>query len=62
MSKPVCKLLGEEGNVFAIIGRVSATLKRAGLEEQANEFRDKAFNAGSYDEVIQLAMKYTEVE
>jgi hypothetical protein len=62
MEKPTCKLEGEDGNVFAIIGKVSSTLKKAGQKEQAEEFKNKAFNAGSYDEVLQLAMEYTEVE
>ena len=62
MEKPTCKLIGEDGNVFAIIGKVSSTLKKAGQKEQAEEFKNKAFNAGSYDEVLQLAMEYTEVE
>ena len=62
MDKPTCKLLGEDGNVFNIIGRVSATLKRAGLKEKAEEFTSKAFNSESYDAVLRLAMEYTEVE
>ena len=59
--KPKCKLVGEDGNVFNIIGSVSKSLKQAGLKTEATEFQDKAFNSGSYDEVLQLAMKYVEV-
>jgi len=59
--KPKCKLVGEDGNVFNIIGRVSKSLKQAGLKTEAIEFQDNAFNSGSYDEVLQLAMKYVEV-
>jgi len=61
MEKPECKLIGEDGNVFAIIGTVSRTLKRAGLKEEAKEFVDKAFAAHSYDEVLCLCMDYVEV-
>ena len=61
MSKPQCKLTGEDGNVFSIIGRVRNALKKAGQRDKAIEFQTKAFNAGSYDEVLQLAMKYVEV-
>jgi len=60
--KPVCKLVGEDGNVFAIIGRVSKALKSVGLKEQAREFTQKAFKSESYDAVLQLAMKYVDVE
>ena len=47
--------------MFSIIGRVSKALKKAGHEDKAKEFTDKAFNAGSYDEVLQLAMTYCDV-
>lgn len=62
MEKPIVKLIGEDGNVFNIIGKVSKGLKRAGLKEQAEEFQTRAFKSGSYDEVLQLVMEYVEVE
>jgi len=61
MQKPECKLSGTDGNVFAIIGNVSNTLKKNGFKEAANEFVDKAFKAGSYDEVLILCHEYVEV-
>ena len=60
--KPTCMLIGEDGNVFNIIGRVSKALKKAGLADQANEFTGKAFRSESYDSVLQLATEYVEVE
>ena len=62
MKKPVVKLTGQDGNVFNIIGLCRRALRREVSEERANEFATKAFNAGSYDEVLQLAMKYCEVQ
>ena len=62
MEKPTCKLVGEDGNVFAIIGNVSKTLKRADMRTEAEEFTKKAFASRSYDEVLQLVMEYVEVE
>ena len=41
MTKPKCKLIGEDGNVFAIIGRVSKTLKRNGQIDKVKEFKKK---------------------
>ena len=61
-AKPKVKLVGENGNVFNVIGRVSKALKRAGLKDKAEEFTKKAFNSGSYDEVLRLATEYCEVE
>ena len=58
----VVKLIGENGNVFNVIGRTSRALKKAGLEDEAKEFKDRAFKAGSYDEVLRLVMEYCEVE
>jgi hypothetical protein len=60
--KPKCKLVGEDGNVFNIIGLVARALKKEGLKEQAEEFTSKAFQSGSYDEVLVLAMEYVEVQ
>jgi len=61
-TKPACKLIGEDGNVFSIIGRVKAALKRAGLEDKAKEFSKRAMNAGSYNEVLNMTHEYVEVE
>lgn len=59
---PKCKLIGEDGNVFNIIGKVSRTLKDNGLEKEAKEFTEKAFHSTSYDEVLRLCMEYVDVE
>ena len=58
----VVKLIGEDGNVFNVIGRTQKALRRAGLEDEAKEFVDRAFKAGSYDKVLRLVMEYCEVE
>lgn len=60
--KPICRLTGTDGNVFAIIGKVSGTLKKAGLRSKADEFRTKAMSSDSYDAVLQLCFDYVEVE
>ena len=62
MSKPKCKLIGTDGNIFALAGRVQKTLKKEGLKEQAEEFMALLTNCGSYDEAIRLIMEYVEVE
>lgn len=55
------KLIGEDGNVFNIIGLVSKALKKAGFKDEATSYTDKAFSCGSYDEVLQLTMDYVNV-
>jgi len=59
--KPRCQLIGKDGNVFNIIGLVSQSLKKAGKRQEAERFINKAYNASSYDEVLQLAMEYVKV-
>jgi len=61
MGKPVVNLIGEDGNVFNIIGKVSSALRQEGKEGEAEEFKEKAFSKGSYDEVIQLVMDYVKI-
>ncbi len=55
------QLIGEDGNVFGIIGRVSRALRRAGYGDAATEFSTAAFAAHSYDEVLQMVMSTVEV-
>lgn len=55
------QVLGEDGNVFAIIGRVRKALWRAGENELAKEYTEKAMAAESYDKVLQLTIEYVEV-
>ena len=59
--KPECKLVGTDGNVFAIIGKVSGALKRAGYRDKAEEFSNKAMDSESYQAVLQLCFKYVDV-
>lgn len=56
------QLVGQDGNVFSIIGRVSKALERAGHADLAKEFRDKSFASKSYDDVLILCMEYVDAE
>ena len=58
--KPACQLTGTDGNVFALAGRVSQTLKRAGMPERAKEFTERVFKSGSYDEALQVMCEYVD--
>ena len=60
--KPRCKLVGEDGNVFNLIGIVMRTLKSNGQAEKATEFWERAQQANSYDEVLVMMNDYVEVE
>jgi hypothetical protein len=60
-TKPKCKLIGMDGNVFAIIGNVKNALNKAGQKDRAKEFCDRALKAGSYDEVLSMLNDYVKV-
>ena len=60
--KPKCKLLGEDGNIFFILGRVSKVLKEGGRADKSKECSDRVMNSGSYDEALRIIMEYVEVE
>jgi len=62
VDKPVCHLIGQDGNVFSIIGRVSRTLKRAGLDTQAKEFCRRAMKSSKYEDVLTLCDEYVEIK
>ena len=55
------QLSGTDGNVFALGGKVSTALKRAGRKDLAEEFVGKVFRCGSYDEALSLMAEYVNV-
>lgn len=59
--KPECKLIGEDGNVFNLLGLASRTLKEHGMAEEAAEMRGRVFASGSYDEALCVIADYVEV-
>jgi hypothetical protein len=61
VKKPKVKLVGKDGNVFNLIGICSLALKKAGQAEQALQMTKEIFGAGSYDEALQIMMRYCEV-
>ena len=61
MEKVKCKLVGTDGNVFVLIGKVSRTLKRAGMPDKAKEMSERCFSAKSYYEALAIMQEYVEV-
>lgn len=53
------KLVREDGNVFAIIGKACGALKRAGMLDEAKAFSEAALARSSYDAGLRLAMLRT---
>lgn len=61
-TKPRVKLIGQDGNVFNLIGLTKKTLVKAGMQEEANQFVNLAFKESSYGAVLNLISDYCEVE
>ena len=61
MNKPECDLIGQDGNVFNLIGQVKKTLIRAGLNDQAKEMQKKAIECQDYDSVLNLFSDYVDL-
>ena len=62
MDKPRINLIGEDGNVFAILGRAGRALRQAGMADEAKEMFDRVTNCGSYDEALNIISEYVETE
>ena len=61
--KPRCRLIGENGNIFNLMGIVSKTLKEAGESEKAEEMIQRITKeAKSYDEALAMLMEYVDIE
>jgi len=52
-----CKLVGEDGNAFAIMGRVIKALKRAGHHDLVEEYKKRA-TSGDYNNLLAVTMDY----
>ena len=61
MEKPKCALIGQDGNIFNLVGIASRTLKQNGMREQAKEMSDKVFSSYSYDEALNIIGEYVEI-
>lgn len=59
--KPDCKLIGEDGNIFNLMGIASKTLRQNGMAEQAVEMRDRICSSGSYGEALCIIGDYVNI-
>jgi len=56
------KLVGEDGNAFAILGKCRAVMRAAGLPpEEIDAFFAEATN-GDYDHLLATAMRWLDIE
>ncbi len=55
------RLSGTDGNAFAIMGKVSGALKRAGASKEDVEAYMSESMSGDYDNLLRTACKWVEV-
>ena len=59
--KPKCPLIGQNGNVFNLMGIASKTLKKNGMADEAKEMCSRITFSGSYDEALSIIDEYVEI-
>lgn len=59
--KPDCKLIGEDGNIFNLMGIASRTLCQNGMADEAVEMRDRICSSGSYGEALCIIGEYVNI-
>lgn len=60
--KPDCPLIGQDGNIFNLMGIASRTLRQNGMSEQATEMCSRITEtAGSYSEALSIIGGYVNI-
>ena len=62
-AKPDCRLIGENGNIFNLIGLAAHTLREHGLDSQADEMRKRIMggNCHDYYEALNIIGDYVNI-
>ena len=60
--RPKMQLIGQDGNIFAIMGRASRLLKNAGQSDNAKEMCDRVTASQNYSEALNIVSEYVETE
>lgn len=60
-SKPKCALIGQDGNIFNLVGIASKTLKQNGMQKESKEMCDRVFCSRGYDEALNIIGEYVEI-
>ena len=60
--RPKMQLIGQDGNIFAIMGRASRLLKSSGQGDKAKEMRDRVMSCDSYQKALNIVSEYVKTE
>ena len=59
--KPKCALIGQDGNIFNLMGIASRTLKHNGMREESEEMVNRITNSHSYYDAIAIIGEYVDI-
>lgn len=59
--KPNCVLIGQDGNIFNLMGIASHTLKKNEMADEAKEMCNRVTNSGSYCEALNIIGEYVNI-
>lgn len=59
--KPDCALIGQDGNIFNLMGIAARTLRRNGMAEQAAEMQQRITESGSYEAALCIIGEYVNI-
>lgn len=63
--KPMCQLVGQNDNVFNLVGLVRKTLKDEGFNAELQLFNTELKilqqDSGTFDDVLNLFLKYVDI-
>lgn len=54
------KLVGTDGNAFAILGRVDAAMKKAGVPKEERDAFQAEAKSGDYDNLLRVVMRWVD--
>ena len=62
--KPSCPLIGQNGNIFHLMGLASRMLRQNGMADEAKEMQTRIMGGDchSYEEALRIISEYVETE
>ncbi len=60
-AKPDCPLIGQNGNIFNLLGIASRTLQENGLGDQVKEMRERVMASGDYYHALNVIGDYVNI-
>ena len=59
--KPDCPLIGQDGNIFGLVGIAARTLRENGMRKEATEMTKRVTSSGSYAEALGIIGEYVNI-